>query len=349
MTTTYPSDITPHGQYLIDEQVEPSVYYTSYDESLVFHIRGGRAPMPGVQNGLVLQQISGISPPFKHLMSSGAHQDGATWNDALYDPMEIDMVMEASALSAGEMTEVMSAWVAAWDPKKPGRLTWKVGDAAPWWADVRLFKAWPDQFRYSPRRQLRATFTHAAIATDAFWQSIDSVDSVTASGTLSLTNVGDQDGWPRFLCYGPGTFGFGNGPGSSEMITFGPLLEGQRVLITTQPRLRSVVDLTEGQVGDPMTGLQDFIDLLVRLVTFDQVPPLLRWFESLFGIRPPQGVLYSLLTGRFSNPIPGVGQPADATPASIAVTISGGSGSTKVIGALTPQRRWPEAVAGGGS
>lgn len=341
--TTYPDTLTPHGQYLLDEEVEPSITYTSYDGSLVFHIGGGRAPMPGVQDGVVLQQISGISPPFKHLTSQGAHQDGATWNDTVYDPMEIDMMLEVSALTPSGLSEVMADWVAAWDPKKPGRLEWRLSeDAAPWWADVRLFKSWPDQMRNSPRRQLRATFTHACIADDAFWKSTDSVDQVTGSGSLTLTNTGDQDGWPRYLCYGPGTFAFGNGPGSSEMVTFGPLLAGQVVLLTTMPRMRSVVDVTPGQVGDPMTGLQDFIDTLVRLVTFDQIPPLLVWFESLFGIRPPQGILYSLLEGRFTNPIPGVPRPADAAASTIAVTISGGSGSSKVIGALTPLRRWPE-------
>lgn len=338
---TYPADVTPYGQYLLEEQIEPSIYYTAPDGGPTFYLNGGYAPFPGVQDGMILQAISGVSPPFKHLMSQGAHQDGATWNDAVYDPMEIDMTLQASATDAAGLSAVVSDWISAWDPRKPGRLTWESAEAGTWWADVRLFKAWPDQMVRSARRWRKQTFTHSCVATDPFWKSTMSV-AQSSGGALHLTNIGDQPAWPQYLVKANSdetTFAIGNGPDSGSMIEFGPLRAGQTVLLTTLPRLRTVVDLTVSGGGN-QTELQEFIDMLIKIVTFDQVPPLLIWFESLFGIRPPQGVLYSLLKGRFSEPIPGVAQPANAEPASIAVSISG-SGS--ITGSVIPLRRWPES------
>lgn len=179
------------------------------------------------------------------------------------------------------------------------------------------------------------------------------------SGFVPLTNIGDQDAWPSYLVYGPGIFSFANGPGSTSMITFGtptdPILAGQIVLITTMPRLRSVVDLTPNLPPPALTPAQVFLEQLIDLIsgvsgaltiggTSDNVgiPPLLQWFESLFGISPPQGNLYALLNGRFTNPIPGVPQPWMAQTAHIPVAISGGNSSSKIVASITPQRRWPE-------
>jgi hypothetical protein len=171
--------------------------------------------------------------------------------------------------------------------------------------------------------------------------------TVTQTGFCPLTNLGDQDGWPRYLCYGPGNFEFSNGPGTTEMIKFGPLLEGQVVLIDTRPRWRNVVDLTPGSLPNQVLNPgQKLIDTLIKLVTFNQVPPLLSWFESVFGIRPPQGVLYSLLDGRFSRPLPGVPQPSDAVASNIAVKITNGNAMSRVVAAVTPLRRFPECYAG---
>lgn len=176
------------------------------------------------------------------------------------------------------------------------------------------------------------------------------VTGVTAGGPQSLhggyltfTNFGSEDGWPRYLCYGPGTFRIQNGPSSGQMIEFGPLLPGQVALLTTLPRLRGVVDMTPGistPAQDPK--FTDFLSQLFSLAFNKNTPPLIQQFQSLFGISPPQGEMYSLLKGRFTNPIPP--KPAGQPPAqvSIAVQIEGGGASSKIIGALTPLRRWPE-------
>lgn len=162
------------------------------------------------------------------------------------------------------------------------------------------------------------------------------------SGFISLTNRGDLPSWPRYLCYGPGTFSFGNGPGSSSMISFGPLLPGQVILVTTLPRLRSVVDLTPNQLPpQPLSEFQQILQGLISFATNNNVPPLLQQFESFFGILPPQGNLYSLLSGRFTNPVPGTYYGVAPETQFIPASITGGNANSKIVAALTPMRRWP--------
>jgi len=175
------------------------------------------------------------------------------------------------------------------------------------------------------------------------WYAQDN-ESQAQSGYVPLTNMGDVVAWPRYLCYGPGTFTFGNGPNSTSSVTLGPLLDGQIVLVSTDPRFRSVVDLTPTQVQTPtsfLTEVTQFIEALQSYATNYNAPPLLTQFESIFGLLPPQGNLYSLMTGRFTNPIPRsyYGQPL--TTSYIPVSISGGGPNSQIIAAITPRRRWP--------
>lgn len=342
-----PGEATPLAQYLMLEAVDPLITVVSFDGTKTFHISGGLAPVPGVQDGIVLQSAQGFHPPFKHLDSQGARQDGTTWNDTVYEPAEFDWTLEAvasPASGAAGLSQVVRDWIATWDPKLPATINYFTPELGTWWCNARLLKAWTDPLKKSPRRFRSMPITHAARNDNAFWRSVDSVSRFEGNGggNVALTNIGDQDGWARFLCYGPGTFSFGNGPNSSQMVTFGPLLPGQIVQITTEPRLRAVVDLSPNAPTQTSNELQSLIQFLVNLVSFNQVPPLLQWVESLFGIRAPQGVLYSLLNGRFSNPIPGCGQPSDAQTTYTNVGISGGDSNSKIIAALTPLRRWPE-------
>lgn len=166
--------------------------------------------------------------------------------------------------------------------------------------------------------------------------------AVTVTGYVSLTNIGDLPAWPRYLCYGPGTFYFGNGPGSSDYISVGPMVDGQIILVTSDPRLRSVIDLTPNQPSQSsQVQFQTLIDDLISFATNNNTPPLLQQFESFFGIVPPQGSLYSTMNGRFTNPVPGT--PYGQTPQTqfIPVQIVGADANSQIIAALTPMRRWP--------
>jgi hypothetical protein len=103
-----------------------------------------------------------------------------------------------------------------------------------------------------------------------------------------------------------------------------------------------VVDLTQTHTTQALTNGQKFLEQLLDLVTNNNIPPLLQQFESLFGINPPQGTLYSLLKGRFTNPFLGVALPERATVQHMSVSITNGNTDSKVIGSIIPMRRWPE-------
>jgi hypothetical protein len=164
----------------------------------------------------------------------------------------------------------------------------------------------------------------------------------TGQGFNTVTNIGDQEAWADHVVYGPfDQVQIANGPGGS-MITFGPLLQNQIVLLRTEPRRRGVYDLTiippPGQALNPW---QTFLKNLISFAMNGNIPPLLREFESWFGILPPQAELYSLLGGRFSNSIPAKAAGGDPVESHIAVKIVGGGAGAKIVTSITPRRRYP--------
>jgi hypothetical protein len=566
---TYPrGEITPMGARMLLEGTEPHISYVSYNDSMVFHLMGPMSPMPGVQAGVTIaaESIKGLIAPWQTLDQSGANQDGVTFQDAVYGPAEIDMLVEVHGQTAEETRTVIRDWVGSWDAHSQGELQVLTPEQGLWWAPVRWLKAPTDaMMRASSNRQ---RFLWTCRLDDSFWRSYDSVGSfqfdytaitetfnftagslaattlgtnwplrydqpnnadrgyiyadgsqarwrdgtaffsrevvagpykdfstdtdnqvinmvlgtipevslpksayndiwgrmgrnangtwngngirarfgfgyvslhrfnnfiptllaerfllvpplmgekwsllcgfegntrlfkvlrnggevlackengtgsvlnsthrgigfgmsaalaiitqatpasvrkisagdnsnVSQQGYLPLTNDGDVASWPRYLLYGPGTFSMGNGPDSSDVVTLGPLVEGQIVLIETDPRRRSVIDLTPSELASntPQLGLfQQLIKALVSFATNNNTPPLLEEFESLFGIAPPQGNLYSLMSGRFTAPLPA--RPSGSTPVTsqIFVRIDDGTADSKIVGAVTPRRKWP--------
>lgn len=340
MTVYPPGPISKIGELMAFDNVDPQVTYISPDGA-IFHIGGPLAPIPDAQDGVILSDIKGLGGIFTHLDNQGARQDGATWQDAMFDVAEYDMVLEVSSPSTKNFRSVKRAWTEAWSPRRLGTLSWWTPDMGEWWCKVRHGKPTPDSLGYVRTR--RQKFTWTARNDDAFWMSQDSVatSGTDTSGFLGLSNIGDQEGWPRYLLYGPGTFTIGDGVGGSSIV-FGPLADGQIVLLTTLPRLRSIVDLSPNLPTQQLDIFQQLLQDLLNFVTNNNVPPLLQQFESFFGILPPQAQLYSLLDGRFTTPIaPKVeGQPP--TIANISYSISGADGNSKIIAALTPLRQWPE-------
>ena len=598
MAATFPpGTVSTLGKKLLIENRAPHITYVAPSGSK-FYLAGPLAPVPGAQNGCTLLSVMGLTPQFKHLDNQGARQDGTSWYDTVYDPSEIDMVVEATGLTPANMRSVMRSWQGGWNPKVQGRLHVFTPENGEWWARVRQLKNFSDPITYSHENYGKQKFTWAARNDDAFWESFDSVGSfkmnltsatdsftgaaasnlgsnwsqtyyapvdgvktkdagvgtcgldgngnthwtgsglnsrevvnrrinsnatsatdyqiislkinapiafdmygsvyfdlwgrmdaygngirariggngifnavtlsrftggtssvnatetvmwgpqpllipplwnekwtllcgttdglrtfkiqrgdgftvvnhtesgtgslagagyrgwgwgqaagpsqtftpknlvlfyqvpppdvqewsvgdnntVTQSGTVPLVNRGDIEAWPRFLCYGPGTFTLGDGADSSNSVTFGPLLENQVALVTTLPRLRSVVDLSSSSLNQkivdgkivpltvPSNKLNDFqaaLKGLIDLATNNNVPPLLERFESAFGILPPQGPLYSLLTGRFTTPIDGKDNDSPPVASNVSVTVVNGNADSKVVAAITPRRRWP--------
>ncbi len=173
------------------------------------------------------------------------------------------------------------------------------------------------------------------------WAMGDNI-AIKQSGHLSLTNFGDQEAYPDYVVYGPGTFTFGDGPGVEPTVKFGPLYDDQIALIKTHPGNRAVYDISHEENPQDLPAFQEFIKRLLALAFNKNTPPLINWFKSAFGVSPGQGNMYSLLEGRFSKPVPP--RPVAGLPetSKIAVTIEGGNAFSKVVAALTPMRRWPE-------
>lgn len=174
------------------------------------------------------------------------------------------------------------------------------------------------------------------------WSAGDNASATTQSDFVKLTNIGDQPMYPRYTCFGPGLFTFANGPGSTDYVQFGPLLPNQVMQVNTDPEQRPVVDMTSvpptpQELDQFQRALRDFISF----ATAGNVPPLLQQIESMFGIVPPQGHPYSLLSGAFSNPIPPKPSGKPAVAQHIAVSIAGGNADSMILAAGTPLRRWP--------
>ncbi len=562
---SYPSgDITLNQARRLIEGKEPFIAYKAWDDSATFHLMGPLAPIAGVQEGVTIarESIKGFIAPWQTLDQAGSNQDGVTFNDAVYGPAEIDMVVDVQGLSAQSTRQVVRDWVASWDAHKPGELSVFTVENGMWWAPTRWLKAPMDSLMRAQAHRQRFVWT--CRIDDAFWRSFDSVSSygfsyddmtdtfnytttsglganwplkytptgadslgviyangsqglwkdqagyntasrevvagpykdfsttqdnqvvnvvlgtfpeislpesayndlwgrmgkntdgtwngygirarfgigyvelarfsnftktvmtsrpliippvmgekwslvcgfdgdlrlfkilrdgievlahkevgtgsslgssyrgigfgmraasalitqatpanvrkisagvnatVSQEGFVSLTNIGDVEAWPRYLLYGPGYFSIGNGPSSTDHVEFGPLLDNQVVLIETEPRRRSVVDVSPTAL--PAQALTPFQLLIKALVTFasnGNIPPLLEQFESLFGILPPQGNLGQYLTGRFTIPVPAESPGNGPVTSQISVKIQNGNAASKIVAALTPRRRWP--------
>jgi hypothetical protein len=166
----------------------------------------------------------------------------------------------------------------------------------------------------------------------------------TVSGFLARSNIGDQKMYDDYTVFGPGTFRFADGPGSADMVEFGPLLPNQIAFIRTDPRKRSVQDLTvTPPTPQEAVTFQSALMKFISFATGNNIFPLLQAILSPFGVKPPQGNMYSLLDGRFSDnaAIPPKSPGAPATPYYVKVEIVGGNSDSRVIAAGTPLRRWP--------
>ena len=169
-------------------------------------------------------------------------------------------------------------------------------------------------------------------------------NTVSQSGFLKRTNIGDQPMYDDYICFGPGTFRIYNGPGSDEYVEFGKLLPNQVVLLRTDPRDRNVYDLTTiPPTPQELTIFQQALKQFFSFAFANNVPPLVQAIQSLFGILPPQGNIYSLLSGRFSDAaaIPPKSPGNPATPYHVKCHIVEGNADSRIIATGTPLRRYP--------
>lgn len=361
--TTYPqigasgdSTILPQGATdLIDGAIQ-NIWVTSPDSRDRFLITGAMQGWPGIQDCLILPGgLSGLTPGFKHIDLKGARQAGVTWTGTLYDTCNLTMPLQAHANTPQALSKLVSKWVGAWNPTLQPKLEYLTPDRGYWWFPARWADPFNDPMKQMPRLVRYWEFTQKIRNDIAFWlgmpytcqfpQSLSGW-SGSGSGWLQLCNIGDQDGWMSVLCYAGtedgATFSFANGPGSTTMITFGPLSAGDIVLFNTLQRLPRVVDLTPARSQAPPSASPSLLSTLINFVSGNNVPPLLQQYESQFGALPQTSPLASLISGQYTNPIPGVSQPEYAQPAYIACKITGGNSASRMVASITPMRVWPE-------
>lgn len=560
----YPAGpITPHGAYYVLNGTHPEMQLRAYDDSVVMNIMGGRAiPWRTCPESIQLKDLRGLIPPWQMVDQKGATEDGVTFIDALYDPIEVVATVLARGRDGKHTRRVARHLIDSIDAKRTSELSWTTQELGKWWANVRWFKTPPDEYTGAQKRRQQLTLTLRV--DNGFWRSFDDVDefrfvyedsggngvdefdtptvselgtgwtviysgagggyarafngevvwvddprhpvlsdgrtavfrrngytsttdnqvvsvvlgtfpewsfpdsgytdvwcrmstsdtpgtsgvrlrigltnvtlsyfvggvetvlrtknilppipgerfglvagyesdprtfkiqrngaeimtvveggagshlgasyrgagagmhagaalltqatpaairrwsagdnsSATQSGFLTRMNWGDQPMPDRYTCYGPGMFSIGDGPGSTNMIQFGPLLPNQVMQIRTDPRDFGIADLT----STPSTPQE--LDLyskaladLASFATANNAPMLFKQVASIFGVQPPQGNPWTLLNGRFSTK--GISPKSPGRPAQpqhVACSITNGNADSAIVAAGTPLRRYP--------
>ncbi|MEB3021316.1 DUF7257 domain-containing protein [[Mycobacterium] crassicus] len=174
--------------------------------------------------------------------------------------------------------------------------------------------------------------------------ALSSNNTAAQGGKIQCFNFGDQPMYRTYTLVGPGIFNIAVSPGSTDMVSMGPLLDGQVIYLRTDPRKTTITDLTAKpptpqQLNDWQQAVKDFLDF----ATGGNAPPLMHALASQFGIQPPQGNLYSLLKGRFGTesaipPAPVSGEPE---PYFVDASITDGNADSQLISTGIPLRRYP--------
>jgi hypothetical protein len=166
----------------------------------------------------------------------------------------------------------------------------------------------------------------------------------TQRGFLRRVNIGDQPMFDRYTCFGPGTFVFANGPGSTDYVRFGPLLPGQIMHLRSDPRKAGVVDLTSTPATpQDQAAYNKAVEDYLSFATANNASALLSQIDSIFGVPTAQGNPFTLLQGRFSDDaaIPAKSPGNPASPYTVAVQIENGNADSAIVVSGTPLRRYP--------
>lgn len=347
----YPTGpITPAGAYYLITDRLPYVYYQSPDQTVLFNLLGGPAiPQRTAPECVTITDLKGLIPPWQNIEQKGATQDGSSYITSLYDPLDADLTVRIHGRNPIYTRQVVRDWVAAWDAKTPGTLGFWSQEMGTWWAAIQWAKQPADMFTGGLGNTNKQKFVWPARAYNAFWRSDANVAYLqvppgSGSTFLPRVNIGDQPMFDTYTCYGPGEFIFADGPGSTSYVTFGPLLPNQIVQVRTDPRKRGVVDLTSTPPSpQEKVTWQTAINEFISFATAGNLPQALRSIESLFGVTPPQGNLYSLLNGRFSDnaAIPPKPAGGPAPTYHTAVAIQNGNANSAIVASGIPLRRLP--------
>lgn len=174
----YPAGpLTPHGWWHLVNGTRPTMRLRAYDGSIDFYLLGGHAPPfhdPTYPEAVAVKSLKGLIPPSKDITQKGATQDGVTLIDSLYDPTEVEMVVECMGGDTKGLKRVVRDLIGSLDAKQPSELSFFTPDLGWWWAPVRWSKSAPGD-PLNNQERVRQQLSLRLQADNAFWRSDDDV------------------------------------------------------------------------------------------------------------------------------------------------------------------------------
>ena len=155
----------------------PMMWLESHDRGVRFDLMGGRAiPDRTRPESVQLPKdgLKGLIPPWETIDQKGATQDGVTFIDALYGPMEVTANVVAHGRDRKHLRKVVRHLIESIDVKRTAKLAFWTHDAGHWWANVRWFKTAPEAMSGASRFTQKLTLVLRA--DDGFWRTHDNSD-----------------------------------------------------------------------------------------------------------------------------------------------------------------------------
>ena len=176
MPQKYPrGPVTPRGRHHIRKGDIPSVSLQSFNDQIVFWLMGGQSmPDPTMPESVQILGIKGLIPPWQTIDQQGATEDGVTFVDALYDPMEVEIKVLVSGRDHQHTRRTARHLIESLDVMRRSELGWMTHEMGYWWAPVRWFKTPPESYSGSPTHQ---EWTLVLRADSGFWQSYPDIDT----------------------------------------------------------------------------------------------------------------------------------------------------------------------------
>lgn len=205
----YPAGpVTPHGLHHLVKGEIPMMWLQTHDRSVRFDLMGGRA-IPDRTRPECVQitrdGIKGLVPPWETIDQKGAVQDGVTFIDALYSPIEVTINLVAYGRDRKHLRKAVRDLINSIDVKRTSKLGFWTHEAGHWWANVRWFKTPPEATNAGARVFQKLTLVLRA--DDGFWRTFDH-SALFAFSFATLTENFDYDaggaeatqvgGWPLY-------------------------------------------------------------------------------------------------------------------------------------------------------
>lgn len=266
-----PGTITPAGSYSLLAGDKPMVAYRSWDDRIVFNLLGALAYWdPTEPESVRLTDMKGLIPPWQSIEQKGATQDGASFITALYDPLEVDLVVELCGRDPVHTRELLRDWIASWDAKKPGCLSWFTHELGYWWTSMRWAKQPVDALMGGDF--IRQKFTWVARCADAFWRSYDTTDVfafsyLSAVDKFTLDRSANHDLGANWTIGYSGTgsgYLYSDGIQACSTLTGGRYGVARRAGFTTGSD-EQIVTLTIGPIDPWPAAVDTYLDVWARM------------------------------------------------------------------------------------